>query len=171
MDLTVTARDNDCLITGMGVTGTGFSLASSHALPLTLAKGDSLTVSVAFSPDSAGDHAGSVDITSQDTATPSVQAPLSGTGTAAPAPSQDPAPEPDNDPDDDPATQPSPDPDDDQHGGQDDGQDDGQDGAAPAGGGGGGGGGCTAGGTSSLWLALLVPGLLALRRGRGRFRS
>lgn len=59
------------------VTGSGFSMTGA-AFPLTLAAGQSLTVDVSFSPQSAGTIGGSLLLTG-----PQLVLPLTGTGTAA----------------------------------------------------------------------------------------
>jgi len=63
-----------------GVTGTGFTM-NGLGLPLTLAAGQSTSLTVGFSPTSAGSVTGTVSISSNATNSPT-SIPLSGTGTA-----------------------------------------------------------------------------------------
>ena len=67
-------------ISGVGVSGTGFSLSGITA-PLTLAAGQSASFTVVFAPQSAGSASGNVTITSS-ASNPTLTIPLSGTGTA-----------------------------------------------------------------------------------------
>jgi hypothetical protein len=80
------------ILSQASITGTGFSL-SGPALPVTLLPGQSLSVTVAFSPQSAGTATGSISLAysglvrghNRKTGNAPVQAtiPLSGTGTSA----------------------------------------------------------------------------------------
>ena len=62
------------------VTGTGFSVSGLNP-PVTLTSGQSLTFSVIFTPQSAGSASGNLAITS-NASNPTLNIPLSGTGTA-----------------------------------------------------------------------------------------
>ncbi|HTP70383.1 MAG TPA: choice-of-anchor D domain-containing protein [Dongiaceae bacterium] len=64
------------------LTGAEFSI-SGITTPATIAAGQSANVAVTFSPTTAGSATGSLSITSNDTANPTVSIPLSGTGSAA----------------------------------------------------------------------------------------
>jgi hypothetical protein len=70
-----------CSVTGLNVTGSGFSLGSAApSLPAAIAAGGSISVPVNFSPVSAGAAGGSLAIGSNDPGTPSLSVPLSGLG-------------------------------------------------------------------------------------------
>ncbi len=66
-------------VSKLDVTGTGFSLASTIALPATIAGGQTLTVPLKFSPADAGAATGSLTVTS-DASNTSLPVALSGTG-------------------------------------------------------------------------------------------
>lgn len=65
-------------VSGIGITGTGFS-QSGPALPLTLAAGQSSSVTVTFAPQNSGSVSGALQISS-NASNPSVSVALSGTG-------------------------------------------------------------------------------------------
>lgn len=60
-----------------------FTLASPPTPPVVIPAGESLTLKVVFDPSAPGARAGTLDITSDDPATPSVAIDLSGAGTSA----------------------------------------------------------------------------------------
>jgi hypothetical protein len=66
-------------VSSVGITGTGFSQTGS-ALPLTLASGQSSTVTVTFAPQNSGSVSGALQISS-NASNPSVSVALSATGT------------------------------------------------------------------------------------------
>ena len=68
-------------ITNVGVTGTGFSLSNPPALPATISAGQSLSLTVAFTPSSSGTASGTLSITS-DASNASATVALSGSGLA-----------------------------------------------------------------------------------------
>jgi hypothetical protein len=72
---------SDVDISQATVTGTGFSINGINP-PLTLTAGQSITFNVVFTPTSAGNDSGNVAITS-DGSNPTLNIPLSGTGTPA----------------------------------------------------------------------------------------
>jgi hypothetical protein len=67
-------------ISQVGITGTGFSLSGITA-PVTLTAGQSATLTVTFTPQSAANASGNITITST-ASNPTLAIPLSGTGTA-----------------------------------------------------------------------------------------
>ncbi len=69
-------------VTQISVAGQAFSLPSQSALPMTLAGGDTLTLSVQFAPAAAGSAAGTLSVVSNATSGNMTVA-LSGTGTTA----------------------------------------------------------------------------------------
>jgi hypothetical protein len=68
-------------VTALSATGTGFSIPTPPALPVTLDPGESITVDVAFAPTATGAHAGSLDATHTGASSP-LSIPLSGDGSA-----------------------------------------------------------------------------------------
>ena len=70
------ARSWKVTLSALQITGTGFSM-SGPAFPLTLGAGQSVTVNVAFAPQSAGTTGGSLFVSG-----PGLAIPLTGTGTA-----------------------------------------------------------------------------------------
>lgn len=69
-------------ISQISITGSGFSIASAPTLPLDLAAGQSLDLSIVFAPGSAGAASGNLSITCTAANSP-VTVPLSGNGLAA----------------------------------------------------------------------------------------
>jgi hypothetical protein len=69
-------------ITNVSVSGSGFSLSSPPVMPATLNPGQTLSLTVAFAPISAGSATGTLTITS-NTENVSAAIPLSGTGLTA----------------------------------------------------------------------------------------
>lgn len=67
--------------------GTSTEFSWAPPAPFTVAAGASTTLNVTFTPTSVGNKTGSIVISSNDTATPTVAINVSGTGAAAPAPS------------------------------------------------------------------------------------
>lgn len=68
-------------ISSIGITGTGFS-QTGPVLPLTLAAGQSSSITVTFAPQTAGSVSGALQISS-NASNPSVSIPLSGTGSSS----------------------------------------------------------------------------------------
>ena len=66
-------------VSSVGITGTGFS-QTGPALPLTLASGQSSSITVTFAPQNSGSVSGALQISS-NASNPSVSVALSGTGT------------------------------------------------------------------------------------------
>ena len=73
----------DLTISLVTLTGAEFAI-SGVTTPKTLASGQSLPVTVTFSPTAAGSGTGSLSITSNDPNNPTIIIPLSGSGTTAP---------------------------------------------------------------------------------------
>lgn len=69
-------------VSQISITGAGFSLSAPPAMPLVLAAGQSATLSIKFSPTSAGSKSSTLSIMS-DAADPSTTVTLSGDGLAA----------------------------------------------------------------------------------------
>ena len=74
-------------VTGIALgAGTSTDFSWAPPAPFTVAAGGSTTLNVTFTPTSAGAKTGSIVISSNDTATPTVAVNVSGTGAVAPAP-------------------------------------------------------------------------------------
>lgn len=69
-------------VSGVSVTGTGFTLTSAPTTPFSVAPGASASAKVTFSPTTAGAATGSLTVTS-DASDSSISIPLSGTGVNA----------------------------------------------------------------------------------------
>jgi hypothetical protein len=74
---------SDLTISGVAIAGTGFGF-SGITTPKVISAGQSSAVSLSFSPTTAAAATGSLTITSNDPANPTMTVALSGTGTAAP---------------------------------------------------------------------------------------
>ncbi len=86
MALTITSSGTSALtVNSLSISGTGFSVGPA-SLPATLAVGQSLTVQVAFSPQTAGSVTGNLTINSNSTTGPTSTVSLAGTGVAATIP-------------------------------------------------------------------------------------
>jgi len=86
---TITIKNDggsDLVISAITDPGGAFSIVNKPALPLTIASGQSVTLSVRFAPSATQSFTGAFNILSNDPNTPVVTVTLAGRGTAAPVP-------------------------------------------------------------------------------------
>jgi Abnormal spindle-like microcephaly-assoc'd, ASPM-SPD-2-Hydin len=69
-------------VSQIGISGSGFTLSSMPALPVTVAGGNSISVKVIFSPSASGSASGTLSVVS-DAANSTISIPLSGDGSSS----------------------------------------------------------------------------------------
>jgi hypothetical protein len=85
LDLSISnSGDSDLVVSNIAITGTVFTFATAPSLPMTIAKGNTGTVTIKFMPVSAQVYNGTVTVTSNDPDSPTTTVNLTGTGISQP---------------------------------------------------------------------------------------